>query len=240
MISPSLHVIRFQEHWAHKPGHVLLCPVCQNNSAVSNTVRLRFHFSLPRYCRTLQRVTFPMSTSLQFVKMRASVLEPLTSDESNSRRWGGPSTRMILWNLWPFVTVCRESLWITASWKPRCTRKQRPKEEMLSGSKGSSVDRGDVRSTKALCRFSYPHFHCEFCSLFCHSRFVTMIFRWFTKNMHTNSWLPVRKMMVMLMMTKRRWRRSGRRMTKMCEVMVWLYAWCVAWLLNNITTLSCM
>lgn len=50
MILPTLHAIRFQEHWAHKPGHVLLCPVCQNNSAVSNTVRLRFHFSLPRYC----------------------------------------------------------------------------------------------------------------------------------------------------------------------------------------------
>lgn len=109
MISPSLHVIRFQEHWAHKPGHVLLCPVCQNNSAVSNTVRLQFHFSLPRYCRTLQRVTFPMSTSLQFVKMQASVLEPLTSDESNSRRWGGPSTRMILWNLWP----CDRLPWVT-------------------------------------------------------------------------------------------------------------------------------
>lgn len=140
-LPPPLHVIRFQEHWAHKPGHVLLCPVCQNNSAVSNTVRLRFHFSLPRYCRTLQRVTFPMSTSLQFVKMRASIPEPLTSDESNSRRWGGPSTRMILWNLWPFVTVCRESLWITASWTPQRTRKQRPKEEMLSGSKGSSVER---------------------------------------------------------------------------------------------------
>lgn len=40
-VSPThLHVIRFQEHWAHKPGHVLLCSVCQNNSAVSNTVRL--------------------------------------------------------------------------------------------------------------------------------------------------------------------------------------------------------
>ena len=69
--SPSLHAIRFQEHWAHKPGHVLLCPVCQNNSAVSNTVRLWFHFSLPRYCRTLKRVTFPMSTSLQFVNTGA-------------------------------------------------------------------------------------------------------------------------------------------------------------------------
>lgn len=47
-----------QEHWAHKPGHVLLCPVCQNNSAVSNTVCLWFHFSLPRYCTTEVHIPF--------------------------------------------------------------------------------------------------------------------------------------------------------------------------------------
>lgn len=50
----SLNVIRFQEHWAHKPGHVLRCPVCQNNSAVCNTVSVWFHFNLPRYCGTLE------------------------------------------------------------------------------------------------------------------------------------------------------------------------------------------
>lgn len=130
---PSLHVIRFQEHWAHKPGHVLLCPVCQNNSAVSNTVRLRFHFSLARYCRTLWRVTFPMSTSLQFVNMWAAVLELSTSDESNLDIQVAPPC---LWLcgicalLWLSAMSHFESPCVSASRKPQFRRKQRSKDKI--------------------------------------------------------------------------------------------------------------
>lgn len=57
---PSPNVIMFQEHWAHKPGHVLRCPVCQNNSAVCNTPGQRF---LPRYSTTPRPSAYLMSTT---------------------------------------------------------------------------------------------------------------------------------------------------------------------------------
>lgn len=108
--TPSLHVIQFQEHWAHKPGHVVLCPVCQNNSAVSITVRPRFHSSLARYCGTLECVASPMTTSLHFSeRLKAFILEWV-----KPRPLGGPSMCMILWNLCPLsMTVCHDSLRVT-------------------------------------------------------------------------------------------------------------------------------
>lgn len=37
-----------------EPGHALQCPVCQNNSAVSNTVSVRFHFT---YCTAVKSIS---------------------------------------------------------------------------------------------------------------------------------------------------------------------------------------
>lgn len=81
----SLHVIMFQEHWAHKPGHVLLRSVCQNKSAVSNTVRLQFHFSLPRYRGAVMRWTCQQVSRLLICRLACAVIgKHLTSGESIS------------------------------------------------------------------------------------------------------------------------------------------------------------
>lgn len=238
-----LHVIRFQEHWAHKPGHVLLCPVCQNNSAVSNTVRLWFHFSLPRYCRTLQCVTFLMSTRLQFDNMYAGV----NLWWVKSRHLGGLSMRMILWNLWPFETVCYGLLWVTMCqclMKATIQEKQRGSEEetILSGSKGSSAGRWYKQHMPFHALFTHislmNYLTCACSLLYCSKGNMSF---W---KAHKKFLIALRKMM-MLMISRRRWKRreeerkrrkgkSGRKMTRMSEVMVWLYPWCVAWLFINI------
>lgn len=74
---PIPNVIMFQEHWAHKPGHVLRCPVCQNNSTVCNTLGPRL---LPRYWTTLRHTTYLMSTRFD---LHIVIWSLLLRDESN-------------------------------------------------------------------------------------------------------------------------------------------------------------